>query len=102
MGLSSGQMMAKIVRSVLAAAVVIALICGPGDAFVVGAGRGLAPGRPVHTTTSVSVLSKLVSSTCRVDAVRRSHVSYILCFGYLSLCLVANVSGRPCGPPDRL
>ncbi|CAM9444642.1 unnamed protein product [Ectocarpus sp. 12 AP-2014] len=45
-------MMAKIVRSVLAAAVVIALICGPGDAFVVGAGRGLAPGRPLHATTS--------------------------------------------------
>ncbi|CAM9827206.1 unnamed protein product, partial [Ectocarpus fasciculatus] len=45
-------MMAKIVRSVLAAAVVIALICGPGDAFVVGVGRGLAPGRPVRATTS--------------------------------------------------
>ncbi|CAM9815639.1 unnamed protein product [Ectocarpus sp. 12 AP-2014] len=45
-------MMAKIVRSVLVAAVVIALICGPGDAFIVGTGRGLAPGRPLYTTTS--------------------------------------------------
>lgn len=80
-------MVAKIVRSVLAAAIVIALICGPGDAFVVGVGRGLAPGRPVRTTTSVSVFSKVVSSTCRGDAARRLHVSYSGVFGSLSLSL---------------
>lgn len=92
--------MAKIVRSVLAAAVVIALICGPGDAFVVGVGRGLAPGRPVRATTSVSVLSKFVSRTCRVGAVRRLRVSYSRVFFFplsQSRCNVSVPAARPIG-----
>lgn len=49
-------MAARVGFVAVAGAVVLALLCGSGDAFVAGAGGVAASGRTARAATSVSVL----------------------------------------------